>query len=297
MSDGVSGVARGVVLSLSAYLIWGFFPLFFRQLAGVAPAEVLAHRIIWSLLTLLPVIACCAAEELRRLFRDGRSLGLLVFSTILISTNWYVFIIAVETNQVLESSLGYFMTPFISIILGRVFLAEKLRPVQAVAVLLALSGVAVKTMALGHFPVISLVLGASFGAYGLVRKFVKADSVTALTVETALLAPFAAGYALYLGFSGKAAFLAASRWTDVLLVLAGVITAVPLALYGAALKRLRLATIGIMQFMVPTMQFMLAVFAFGEEFAAGQFFTFLLIWAGIIIYCADSWRAASAQGT
>lgn len=286
-----SETRKGVGLCLAAYLIWGFFPLFFKALATVAPAEVLTHRIIWSVAALALYLAFTGeAAKIATVLRSGRSLALLAVTTVMISTNWYVFIIAIETGHVLESSLGYFITPLVSVLLGNLFLGEKMRPAQKVAVGLAVCGVAVKAWAVGQFPVISLMLAASFGGYGLVRKYVKCDSVTALAVETLLLLPLALAYALYLAATGKASFLSTTRSTDLFLVLSGVVTAVPLVFYGAALKRLKLATVGVLQYIVPTMQFALAVWAFGEPFTAGHVLTFALIWTGLAIYTIDALR-------
>lgn len=283
---------KGVAASLAAYLIWGFFPLFFKALATVAPAEVLTHRIIWSVASCGIYLALTGElARVRDILRSGRSMALLAVTTLMISTNWYVFIQAVETGHVLESSLGYFITPLVSVLLGYLFLGERLKRVQKIAIALAFSGVAVKALTLGQLPVISLALAASFGGYGLARKYVKTDAVTALTVETLLLAPLALAYALHLAASGKAAFLNGPRQIDFLLVMAGVVTAVPLVLYGAALERLKLSTVGLLQYIVPTMQFALAVWVFGEPFTGGHMITFALIWAGLAAYTLDAWRA------
>jgi len=290
--EGSRRGAAGVALGLGAYLIWGFFPLYFRALAGVTPAEILAHRILWSSISLFLFVGLLGAfAPVRRAFGSLRTVGALAISTVLISVNWFVFIFAVDTGHVLEASLGYFITPLVNVLLGRLFLGERLRPVQSVAVLLATVGVLVKSATLGQFPVISLILAASFGGYGLVRKKTPVDAVTALTVETALLAPLALLYALYLARTGAAHFLGGSLRIDLLLVFAGVLTAVPLVLYGAAILRLRLATVGILQYLVPTMHFLLAVFAFGEPFTANHLAAFSLIWAGLFIYALDTFRS------
>lgn len=283
---------KGVALGLGAYLIWGFFPVFFKALSGVAPDEVLAHRILWSFASLcLYTLATRSWPQVRSAFTTPRTLATLCCSTLLISLNWFVFIVAVNTGRVLEASLGYFITPLISVLLGGLLLKERLRPVQAASVLLAALGVLVKTLSLGHLPVMSLVLAVSFGAYGLARKLTPAGGVTALTVETALLTPLALGYAIHLALGGQASFLAGPLSTDVLLVSAGVITAIPLALYGAAVRRLRLATVGVLQYLVPTLQFLLAVYYYDEPFQLGHLFAFSLIWAGLAAYTWDTFRS------
>lgn len=284
----------GVVTILSSYLIWGFFPLFFKTLSDVPPGEVLTHRILWSLVSMALYVAVTrAGGPVVRAFTTPRTVAALFVSTLLISMNWFVFIYAVEAGKVLESSLGYFLTPLINILVGYLILKEKLRPLQKAAVGLAVLGVATRVAAIGEFPMISLLLGVSFGGYSLVRKLNPLDGVTALTVETALLFPAALGWAIYLGVSGKAAFLTGGSGRDGLLVLSGVVTAVPLVLYGAAIRRLPLSLAGVLQYLVPTMQLLLAVLAFGEPFTLAHFATFALIWAGLALYTFDAARRAT----
>ena len=287
---------RGVAFGLAAYVIWGFFPLYFKTLTEVDPGEVLAHRIIWSVASLFIYVTIKSGwKKVRATIGSFRRLALLSVSTLLISSNWYVFIYAVEARRVLDTSAGYYISPLINVLLGFLVLGERLKPVQVFAILLALLGVGVKAWTMGELPAISLILAGTFGAYGLVRKFVDADAVTALTVETLLLFPFAIAYAVHLASGGKAAFLNSHVSIDALLAFSGVLTAVPLVFYGAALTRLKLATVGVLQYIVPTLQFMLAVFAFGEEFTRGHMLAFALIWAGISVYTYDALKGAAPQ--
>ncbi len=279
---------KGTAYGVAAYLIWGLFPLFFKTLSHLAPSEVLAHRIVWSWACLAGVVAAGGVGgRVWAVLRDRRRLATLAASTLLICVNWFVFLYAVASGQVLQSSLGYFITPLVSVLLGRLVLGERLPRVQAAAVALAAGGVAVQAVLVGEVPGIALVLAASFGGYGLVRKLSRVDAVTALTVETTLLVPAASAYLVRLALEGRGAFLAGSPGQDGLLVLAGAVTAAPLVLFGAAVGRLRLATVGLLQYIVPTMHFGLAVLAFGEPFGAGHLASFSLIWAGLAVYTWD----------
>ena len=280
---------KGSVLGLSAYLLWGAFPLYFKALARVPAPEILAHRIIWSAVFLLLFVTVTrAGAELWAIFRDGRTLAALVCTTLLVSTNWFVFISAVAAGKVLESSLGYFINPLVSVFLGAVFLKERLSGRQKISIALAAVGVTIQTMMMGSLPIISLTLAFTFGLYGLIRKAARIPAVTGLAVEMMLTFPAALAYLGYLLARKEAFFLASGTGTDTLLLLAGVITATPLILYGGALNRLRLSTMGIMQYIVPTAHFGLAVFAFGEPFTTGHLVTFAFIWVGLILYTLDS---------
>ncbi|HEX2769599.1 MAG TPA: EamA family transporter RarD [Geobacteraceae bacterium] len=278
----------GVTYGLAAYLFWGFFPLFFKWVAHVPPLEVLAHRIVWSLITLLfPLAAIKGWGKVRATLTNRKALIILCATTILISTNWFVFIFAVDRGQVLQSSFGYFINPLVSVLLGFLFLGERLRRVQVLSLALAIVGVIVLTVRLGSAPWIALVLAISFALYGLLRKIVPADALTGLAVETLLLFPAASGYILYLGVTGKGAFPSTTLGDNILLPLAGVITAIPLLWFSAAARLLRLATIGFMQYITPTIHFLLAVLAFGEPFTRTHLAGFACIWAGLLLYSYD----------
>jgi chloramphenicol-sensitive protein RarD len=228
---------------------------------------------------------------------DRRSLLILMSSAILIATNWLVFIIAVGHGQVLQSSLGYFITPFVSVLLGLVFLKEQLRRLQLVALFLAAIGVITLTVRYGRIPWSALILAATFGSYGLLRKVVTTDALAGLTVETVLLSPLASAYLAYASWRGEGAFLAGDITVNLLLVSAGVATAVPLLLFAAAARRLRLATVGFLQYITPTMHFLLAVVVYNEPFTSAHLTSFFCIWAGLACYSWDAWRALAAQRT
>ncbi|OGR36955.1 MAG: hypothetical protein A2091_00215 [Desulfuromonadales bacterium GWD2_61_12] len=280
---------KGVLLGLGCYFFWGFFPIFFKALAHVPALEVLCHRIVWSLAFLLPLALLSGRlTDLKAALRDRATLLLLATSTLLIAGNWLVFIHAVATDRVLESSLGYFINPLISALLGGLVLGERLRRPQQLALLLATAGVLHRTWHLGHPPWIALFLAVSFGLYGLLRKQARVDAVTGLTVETALLAPFALAYLLLLGLGGGGAFLTGRGGDNLLLLLSGVITALPLIGFTAAARRLRLTTIGFLQYITPTLHFIIAVVLYHEPFSTGDLISFALIWTGLLLYSADA---------
>jgi chloramphenicol-sensitive protein RarD len=289
--DNHQNAAAGLGYGILAYLIWGVFPVYFKALAAVPALQVVSHRIVWSVLFLWIIIGWRGTwQDLQDAFRNRRALMLLTASALLIATNWLVFIIAVGHAQVIQSSLGYFMTPFISVLLGVVFLQERLRRIQLLSLILAAIGVLLLTGQYGRFPWVALILALTFGSYGLLRKIVAVDSLTGLTVETLLLGPAALGYLIFVSWQGNSAFAAHGPLTGSLLVLAGVATAVPLLLFASAARRLRLATIGFLQYTTPTMHFLLAVLLYKEPFTRAHLTSFLFIWSGLCCYSYDAWR-------
>jgi len=290
--DAAAGLGYGIM----AYLIWGFFPVYFKALAGVPPLQVVCHRIVWSVLFLWIIIGWRGKwQELRDAFHNRKVLALLTASALLIATNWLVFIIAVGHAQVIQSSLGYFMTPFISVLLGFFFLQEHLRRLQLVSLLLAASGVLLLTIQYGHVPWVAIILALTFGSYGLLRKVVAVDSSTGLTVETLLLGPMALGYLIFGFWQGSNAFTVNGTQTSILLALSGVATAVPLLLFASAARRLRLATIGFLQYLTPTLHFLLAVLIYKEPFTKAHLASFLFIWSGLCCYSYDAYRGVMAM--
>lgn len=281
----------GLFLGVGAYLLWGLMPLYLRLLRDVPATQLLAHRVLWSAMLLLVVAAVLGRLRTIRTAATGRTLLLLTASALLIAVNWLVYIWAVQSNRVLDASLGYFINPLVNVALGMAVLGERIRPVQGFAVALAAAGVAVMALGGGGGLWISLTLALSFGVYGLIRKTVAIDALGGLLVETLVLAPVAAVVLLLASAAGEAAFGSTAR-TDWLLVLAGAVTAAPLLLFAAAARRLRYATLGLLQYIGPTIQFGLAVFLFGERLRLTHLVTFGLIWAGCAIYGWDSWRGS-----
>jgi len=284
-----SAARTGFIYGLSAYFIWGFFPIFFKQLKHLPPLEVVCHRITWSLLFLIFLtIVRRETSVLRTALADSRAVRYLLATSLLISTNWLVFIHAVSVGEVLQSSLGYFMTPLVNVMLGVVILREKLRPWQVFSLLLAVGGVGVQVIAVGKFPVVALVLAATFGLYGLLRKMAPVEALAGLSVETGILGVPAIAYLLYTGYANGGHYLGRGSWDMLFLPLAGVVTAVPLILFAAAARRLRLTTIGFLQYLTPTLHFLQAVFLYRETFSTPHLVSFCCIWCGLVIYSLDA---------
>jgi chloramphenicol-sensitive protein RarD len=279
----------GVIYGLAAYLCWGFFPVYFKSVKIVPPLEMVSHRIVWSLAFLLLLITWKRAwRSMLGLLVLPKSLAVLFATTLLIATNWLVFIYAISVGEVLQSSLGYFINPLVSVLLGFVFLRERLERAQWISLALAVAGVLYLAIEYGSIPWIALALALSFGLYGLIRKALHVEPLVGLTVETLLLAPFALYYLVHLNRTGAGVFLARSTTLDLLIPMSGVVTAIPLLLFAAATKKLRLATIGFLQYITPTMHFLLAITIFGETFTHTHLVSFLFIWSGLALY---SWHA------
>ena len=286
----------GLAFGLAAFLAWGFVPAYFKLLAHVPPLTVLCHRVVWSVLFLGVLIATQRrGAELLACARRRPVILALLASTAFIAVNWYVFIWAVSNERVLQASLGYYINPLVNVLLGIIFLRERLRRGQVVGLALATAGVVVMAASVGSLPWVSLALAFSFGFYALVRKVAAVGPLVGLTIETTLLLPIAvvvlAGPKLG-RFSPAAP--AGGPWdtrTYVLLALAGVVTAIPLLWFAAAARRLRLSTLGVLQYLAPTCQFLLAVLAYGETFRWWHGVSFGLIWAALAVYTVDSIRA------
>jgi chloramphenicol-sensitive protein RarD len=278
----------GVLAAGSAYLIWGLFPLYFHALQGVPAGEVLAHRVAWSALFMAALVTALRRWPgvLEQLRRPGMLRG-LVASALLISLNWLVYIWAVQSGRVLEASLGYFITPLVSVLLGVLFLREPLSRRQVVAVGLAAAGVLWLVAWVGKVPWVSLTLAGSFGLYGLFRKQLAVDAVAGLLAEVLVLAPLALGWLGWLAWRGAGHFTAAPHVTA-LLVLTGVVTAVPLMLFAVGVRRLTLATVGLLAYLNPTTQFSLAVWRFGETFTVAHAVAFGCIWASLALYSSEA---------
>jgi chloramphenicol-sensitive protein RarD len=282
-------VREGFLYGLVAYGWWGLVPLYFKALEGVDAAEILAHRIVWSMVFLAALLSLAGRwGELKRCFTSPALLRVFLATSVLIAVNWFVYIYSVEERQLVQSSLGYFMTPLVSVGLGMLFFKERLRSLQAVALVLAVTGVLILTIAVGELPWIALILAVSFGLYGLLRKVVPVDGLVGLSVETLLLLPFAAGFLLWRAEEG--AFGRYSWSLDVLLFCSGVVTAVPLMCFAQAARRLPLSTLGFLQYLAPSLQFLLAVLLFHEDFAAEKAVSFGCIWGALVVFSIDTMR-------
>ena len=281
---------RALVQAVGAYLLWGFLPLYFRALGAVPPFEIVAQRILWSLLLLVGLVfALRRTAPFRAAFRPA-TLRPLAASAVLIAVNWLVYIWAVAHGHVLEASLGYYLNPLLNVLLGVVVLRERLTAAQVAATLLAAAGVGVLALGTGAIWV-SLTLGASFALYGLVRKMTPVEALEGLAIETALLAPLAAAFALWLAATDRAVF-GEGALLSLGVVLSGAVTVAPLLLFNAAARRLRYSTIGILQYLAPTIQFLLAALLFGEEVTRAHAIAFGAIWLALAIYAVDALRSA-----
>jgi len=279
----------GVLYALAAFGFWGFVPIYFKAIDHVSPQEVLCHRVIWSVpLVALMITLLRDWKNLHTGLRSIRILGTLFVSAVLLAVNWFIFIYAVSTSRILQVSLGYYINPLVSVLLGIVFLKERLRPLQAVAVLLAAGGTINLTIHYGRFPWIALGLALTFAFYGLIRKTVRIESVNGIFVETILIAPFALAFLLWQAQKGDVAFGTVDWQTTTLLVLAGAVTAFPLIWFTSGARRLQLSTIGILQYLGPSLMFILAVFFYGEAFGLISSITFALIWIALAIFVLDT---------
>jgi len=280
---------KGFVCATSAFLIWGASPIYWKTLSGIPPFEILMHRVVWSFLFLVPLVVWQnRGSELKNVLRSPRILLILVATTFFVACNWLIFIWAVNSGHVLQTSLGYYINPLLSVFLGMVFLGERLRPLQTLAVLLAAIGVLFMTFKLGVFPWIALSLALSFGLYGLIRKVAPVGPLIGLTIETLILTPFALGYLIYLNHLGTGAFIRLGLRIDLLLMASALVTALPLLLFNLGAKELYLSTLGFLQYIVPSCFFLFAVFVFLEPISSAQVWTFILIWAALAVYSADS---------
>lgn len=281
---------RGVVFALACYGTWGLFPAFWKLVASVPPAEVLAHRVVWSLLAVSVMLAWTRRwDEVLVLLASGRRLLVLAASTACISINWLVFIQVVGQGNVLEASMGYFLNPLVNVALGVIVLKERLRPLQWLAVALALAGIVELAVATGTPPWAALCLAGTFGLYGLLRKTLPVTPLTGLAVETGLMFPLALGYLGWRVAEGSP-LLGGTPALAAALLAGGPVTAAPLLWFAAAAARLRYTTLGFFQYLAPTGHFLLAVLVYGESPSPYHLITFGCIWAAIGLYLADSWR-------
>jgi len=283
----------GAACALGAFLSWGILPLYFKAIAAAPPLEIVAHRIVWSALLLLGVMTLRHRwAALRGALADRRTRRLLLASTLLVSTNWLIFVWAITSGRVLESSLGYYINPLMNVLLGLLVLRERLSRVQGAAVLLAAAGVANLALQSPVFPWVALSLAGTFSVYGLVRKTMALGSLDGLFVETNLLLLPALVFLAVQVATGDSAFLAGDTRLDLLLVLNGLFTTLPLLLFASAARRLNYATVGLFQYIVPTGHFLLAVFVFGERFTEAHLVTFGLIWIALALYSGEVVRVA-----
>lgn len=281
-------------MGLGAYTLWGVLPLYFKAMADVRATEIVAHRILWSLVFLGALASLSGRwSGIRAALANRRVFLTLMVTSVLIGVNWLTYIYAVMSGHVLEGSLGYYLNPLVNVLLGVFLLKEKLSLAQKGAVALAALGVGILAVGAGGAIWISLTLAASFAVYGFLRKVAPVDSLEGLWIETLFLAPLALGWVLLLTHWGQSAFLA-DRTTDALLILGGALTAIPLLLFTAAAKRLPYSTLGFLQYVAPSLQFLLAVLVFGEPLTAAHIVCFGAIWVALAIFVSEGVRGARA---
>ena len=282
-----------MVAAVAAYAMWGVVPLYWKQLAAVDAVELIAHRLVWSLVLLVPLIAWRRQwDELATVLRTGRGFAASTVSGLLLSANWLIYVWAVNAGHVVECSLGYFLVPLLNVALGRVVLGERLRRLQVIAVAVAAAGVGLLVVRLGHVPWIALGLAGSFGFYGLMRKRSPLGPLRGLTAETLLLAPVAGAFLGWRAWHGGGALGHVDGATTALVISTGLVTAVPLLLWASAARRLPLATLGILQYVAPTLQFLLGVALYHEPLPPERLQAFALIWIALVLYTGESlWQA------
>ncbi|NJB68336.1 chloramphenicol-sensitive protein RarD [Desulfobaculum xiamenense] len=289
MTHSASAARIGGLAAAAAFAAWGLLPIYWKALGTVPAAEILCHRIVWS----VPFVALLLAAthrlgEIRTILADRRTTGLLTVSALLVGSNWFVYIWAVNNAHIVESSLGYYINPLVSMLLGFIFFRDRLNRVQGLAIGFAVCGVLLELWQFGRIPWIALVLAVTFGLYGLVRKIVNTEALPGLFVETAIMGVPAAAFLLFRESQGLAALGHGTLAMDALLVGAGAVTSLPLAAFAFGARRLRLTTVGVLQYLSPTGMFALGVFVYGEEFTAAHLGTFAFIWAGVALYMLDS---------
>jgi len=280
---------RGLLLGVAAYGLWGGFPLYFPLLEPASALEILAHRILWSMVTMgLLVVLFRRTPQLRAILADRRTFLLLASAAAVITVNWATYIYGVNNEKVVETSLGYFINPLVTVLMGVVILGERLRPLQWAALGVASIAVVVLTVDYGRLPYIALVLAFSFGTYGLLKKTANVGAVESLAVETTVIAPLAVAYLAWLVATGASAFGTEGAGHALLLVSTGIVTAIPLICFGAAATRVSMTTLGLLQYLAPVLQFALGVFVLDEAMPASRWIGFVLVWIALVVFTVEA---------
>lgn len=291
MTEHERSARQGVFFALGAYGMWGFAPIYYKLLTDISPWEILSHRVLWSLLFSVALVLLFGLwPKVRAVLRSAKQVRYLVATSLLVSFNWGLFIWAVNNDYMLDASLGYYINPLVNVLLGMVFLGERLRRWQWLALGLAMTGVVLEVINIGSLPLISLGLAGSFGIYALLRKKVKVDSTTGMLLETSVVLPLALAY-LWL-VDSPTSYLPGNSWQfNLLLVCAGPVTMAPLMSFAAAATRLRLSTLGFFQYLGPSLMFVLAVTLYDEPLSSQKLVTFLFIWAALVVFSVDGLRS------
>jgi len=282
---------KGILYGIGAYALWGFFPIYWKLLQGIPATQLISHRIIWSFILLVLIILFTGQWAEFRATARFNTLRIYTFAALLIGGNWLLYVWAVNANFIVETSLGYFINPLISVLLGVIFLRERLRIGQWIPVLLAALGVTYLTFTYGRLPYIALALAFSFGTYGLVKKLSPLGSLYGLTVETGILLIPAIGYLIFAEANGDGAFLHTGLTSTLLMVGAGVVTTIPLLLFASAARSVSLWVVGLLQYIAPTLQFLIGVFIYKEEFNHNQLIGFGMVWTALVIFLVENYLA------
>ncbi len=290
-----SEMSKGLWATTAAFVIWGFVPVYWKAVGDIPAREMIGYRVLWGLPCLALILKLTGGwRHVQAVFRKPRVLGVLAFSASIVGLNWFIFIEAVNDGRIMQASLGYYINPLVNVLLGFVFLGERMRRLQWYAIALAAAGVTVLIVAAGELPIVALSLAFSFALYGLVRKLIPVEAMPGLFIEVLLLAPLAA---IWLGLQYSSAGIAQTTMlTWALVPLAGLITALPLGWFSYGARRLTLATLGMLQFIAPTGQFLLATLVYDEPFTQAHLVTFGLIWIGVALYLIDLRRRAQTTG-
>ncbi|HNZ01250.1 MAG TPA: EamA family transporter RarD [Anaerolineaceae bacterium] len=280
---------KGVLFALAAYILWGFFPLYFKAIQQVSALQILAHRIAWGFVfTLAVVLVLRQWKEFRASVFNRRTFLIYAGASVVLGINWFTYVWAVITNHVVESSLGYFINPIVSVLLGVIFLRERLRTFQWVAIAMVTAGVVYLTITFGQLPWISLVLAVTFGFYGLLKKIAPLGALHGITLETAVLTIPSLAYLFIVNANGTGTFGHSTPLLDFLLVLSGPVTAIPLLLFATGARRIPLTTIGLLQYIAPTLQFLLGVLVFHEPFDQTRLIGFMIIWLALVLFSVEN---------
>jgi len=278
------GRAAGYIYTIQAFLTWGLLPIYWKQLNHIPALEILAHRVFWSLIFVLLFLMWKKQLKLGSIFKNTSSLSSLLLSGLLIGSNWGLYIYAVNSNHIVEASLGYYITPLFNVAFGIIFLRERLSKIQLIAFLLAATAVLYLTVDYGRFPWISIYLAASFGLYGLLKKMCGVEAMPALAIETLTLTPLALGLIIWKGIDGTGHLFTESLSVDFMLIMAGVVTTLPLYWFGLGAKRISLTSVGFMQYIAPTIMLLLGIFMYQEEFPMEKQIAFTFIWLALALY-------------
>jgi len=283
---------KGVLYGIGAYVLWGFFPIYWKALHQVSALQVIGHRIGWSFIVLIIFILITKQwQEFRSVAFNAKTIGIYAVASVLLSINWLIYVWGVNAGFIVETSLGYFINPLLSVLLGVIFLRERLRPTQWIPVILAAVGVVYLTVVYGRLPWIALSLAFSFGIYGLVKKLAPLGSLYGLTLETAIVFPIALIYLVFVEVNGAGAFLHNGTRVDLFLAGAGIVTTIPLLMFASAAKQIPLTMVGILQYIAPTLQFLIGVFIYKEPFDQSHLIGFGIVWVALIVFWVENFTA------